>query len=48
MKRDEIIRDAFAKRTYATLGILMAHLDAEESRQQEAVSYRARLPREEW
>ncbi len=33
MKRDELIREAFATGTYATLEIQMAHLDADESRQ---------------
>jgi hypothetical protein len=47
MKRDELIREAFATGTYATLGIQMARLDVDEVRQSEPVSYRARLPREE-
>src|SRR2546423_3507948 len=46
-KRDELIQQAFANGTYPTLGAQMAHLDAQESREQEPISYRSRLPREE-
>jgi hypothetical protein len=47
MKRDELIQQAFATGTYPTLGVQMAHFDAEEARQSEPISYRPRLPREE-
>ena len=32
MKRDELIRQAFETGTYPTLGVQMAHLDAEEAK----------------
>jgi hypothetical protein len=47
MKRDELIQQAFETGTYPTLGVQMAHFDAEEAKLSEPISYRARLPREE-
>ena len=47
MKRDELIKRAFATGTYPTLGVQMARLDVEEASLSEPISYRARLPRED-
>jgi hypothetical protein len=44
MKREQLVRDAFADGTYPTLALQMAQLDQEEAKESEPVEYRARLP----
>ena len=48
MKREQLVRDAFADGTYPTLALQMAQLDQEESKECEPVEYRARLPHQGW
>jgi len=45
MKRAELILQAFANGTHATLAVQMARFELEEVSSSEPVSYRARLPR---
>ena len=48
MKREQVVRDAYADGTYPTLALQMARLDQEEAKQSEPIEYRARLPRQDW